>query len=138
MDFTSSQEDLHESRALALAAAEILLTKKGRDLTVYDMDGTSSVTDYYVLVTAGSAVQVRALADELDDRLSERDRPPLRIEGKSGGSWVLVDFGDVIVNVFDKSSRSFYDLDRLLSSGIRVDISDVISAVDEKFSLKNK
>ncbi len=124
-----------DSTALAREAVKILLEKKGIEVALFDVREKSSVTDYYVNVTGRSSSNVAALADDVDVKLSELGRSPLRTEGKRGGAWILVDFGDVIVNVFDRASRDFYNLDRHFPEESRVDISDLISEVDAKFDI---
>lgn len=124
-----------DSTALAREAVKLLLEKKGIDVSLFDVREKSSVTDYYVNVTGRSSSNVAALADDVDVKMSELGRAPLRTEGRRGGSWILVDFGDVIVNVFDKASREFYNLDRHFPAESRIDISDLVSEVDAKFDL---
>ena len=124
-----------ESTTLAREAVKILLEKKGIKVALFDVREKSSVTDYYINVTGRSGSNVAALADEVDVKLSERGRSPLRTEGKRGNSWILVDFGDVIVNVFDRESREFYNLDRHFPEGSQLDISDLVAEVDAKFDL---
>ena len=124
-----------DSTALAREAVKILLEKKGIDVALFDVREKSSVTDYYVNVTGRSSSNVAALADDVDVKLSELGRAPLRTEGKRGGTWILVDFGDVIVNVFDRASRDFYNLDRHFPEESRIDISDLVSEVDAKFDI---
>lgn len=125
----------NDSTTLAREAVKLLLEKKGIDVTLFDVREKSSVTDYYVNVTGRSSSNVAALADDVDVKMSELGRAPLRTEGRRGGSWILVDFGDVIVNVFDKASREFYNLDRHFPAECRLDISDLVSEVDAKFDL---
>ena len=91
----------------------------------------------YINITATSSTAVVALADEVAEKMSERGKRPSRIEGRSGAAWILVDFTDVILNVFDRQSREFYDIDRLLPADRRMDIEPIKAKVDEKFSLKN-
>ncbi len=124
-----------DSGTLAREAVKILLEKKGIKVALFDVREKSSVTDYYINVTGRSSSNVAALADEVDVKLSERGRSPLRTEGRRGNSWILVDFGDVIVNVFDRESREFYNLDRHFPEGSQIDISDLVSEVDAKFDL---
>lgn len=124
-----------DSGTLAREAVKILLEKKGIKVSLFDVREKSSVTDYYINVTGRSSSNVAALADEVDVKLSERGRSPLRTEGRRGNSWILVDFGDVIVNVFDRESREFYNLDRHFPEGSQIDISDLVSEVDAKFDL---
>lgn len=119
-----------ESGTLAREAVKILIERKGIDVKLFDVREKSSVTDYYVNVTGRSSTNVAALADEVDAKLSERGRTPLRTEGRRGNNWILVDFGDVIVNVFDRASRDFYNLDRHFPEESLVDISGLIAEVD--------
>ena len=130
-------ENINNSTVLAREAVKILLEKKGIAVALFDVREKSSVTDYYINVTGRSSSQVAALADDVDVKLSELGRSPLRTEGKRGNGWILVDFGDVIINVFDRSSREFYNLDRHFPEESRVDISDLVSEVDKKFEIKN-
>ena len=95
-----------------------------------------AITDFYINVTGKSNMHVSSLADELCDKLHELGRDVLRIEGRNTGAWVLCDYGDVIVNVFDKQSRDFYNLDRLLPMEARVDIELLEKEVDAKFEIK--
>lgn len=124
-----------ESGTLAREAVKILIEKKGIDVKLFDVREKSSVTDYYVNVTGRSSSNVASLADDVDVLLSERGRTPLRTEGRRGNAWILVDFGDVIVNVFDRVSRDFYSLDRHLPEGSEIDISDLVAEVDAKFDI---
>ena len=124
-----------ESGTLAREAVKILIERKGIDVKLFDVREKSSVTDYYVNVTGRSSTNVAALADEVDVKLSERGRAALRTEGKRGNGWILVDFGDVIVNVFDRSSREFYNLDRHFPEESLLDISDLVAEVDAKLDI---
>ena len=99
-------ENINNSTVLAREAVKILLEKKGIAVALFDVREKSSVTDYYINVTGRSSSQVAALADDVDVKLSELGRSPLRTEGKRGNGWILVDFGDVIINVFDRASRA--------------------------------
>lgn len=127
-----------DSLTLAKKIAGILIEKKAVDVSVYAVYEESSVTDYYVNATGRSSTQVCALADEVVDKLSEEGRDALRVEGRSGKAWLLVDFGDVIVNVFDRPSREFYNFDRLMPQNGRVDLADVIAEIDKKYDVNKK
>ena len=130
-------ENINNSTVVAREAVKILLEKKGIAVALFDVREKSSVTDYYINVTGRSSSQVAALADDVDVKLSELGRSVLRTEGKRGNGWILVDFGDVIINVFDRASREFYNLDRHFPEESRVDISDLVAEVDKKFEIKN-
>ena len=118
---------------LARAIAKILIEKKGIDVTLYDVREKTSVTDFYVNVTGRSSTHVSSLADEVDYLIGLKGRNSARIEGRQGNSWILVDYLDVIVNVFDREARDFYNFERLMPEGSMVDISDIVRDVDEKY-----
>jgi len=122
--------------ALARKICAVLIEKKGIDVRLYNVTGESPITDYYINATGRSQNNVAALSNYVEDELAKLDISALRVEGRSGGAWVLVDFGDVIVNVFDKESRSLYNLDRLMPGGSELDISDIVKEVDEKLNAK--
>ena len=126
-----------DSDVLAREAVKILLEKKAHDVKMFYVKDVTSITDYYVNATGRSSTQVAALADELAKLFSERGRSALRTEGRAANAWILVDYGDLIVNVFDKPSREFYSFDRHLPAESEIDISDLIAEVDKKFELNN-
>lgn len=123
------------SEVLSKEICKILLEKLAKDVKMFYVEDFTSVTDYYINVTGRSRSQVMALADDVVDLTKERGREALRVEGKSGGTWILCDFGDVIVNVFDKESREFYNLDRHLPRESEMDISALVKEVDDKFDI---
>ncbi len=122
------------SDALAYEAVKILIEKKARSVSLFCVKEKSAITDYYINVTGGSTTQVAALADLLDEKLSERGRTALRVEGRRENTWLLVDYGDVIVNIFIREMREFYDLDRLFSDSDRVDITPLVNEVNAKMN----
>ena len=101
------------AKELALACRDILESKKGANVSVISVEGRSDITDYLVLATGTSAPHVKALADELEYKLSLRDVYPLHTDGVGTRSWQIVDFGTVMVHVFDRESREFFNLDKL-------------------------
>ncbi len=129
--------NLNDSKILADEAVKVLLEKQGLEIKLYDMRGREAITEFYINVTGKSAMHTSSLADDLSDKLSELGRDALRVEGRRSDTWVLVDYGDVIVNVFDKESREFYNLDRLLPADAIVDITELVKIVDAKFDIKN-
>ena len=127
--------NINDAGTLAREAVKVLIEKKALDVKLFDVRDKTSVTDFYVNATGRSSTQVAALADDVDEKLSELGRTPLRIEGRAGREWLLVDFGDVIVNVFDKNSREFYNFDRHLPEDSQLDISELVAEVDRKFDI---
>ena len=126
-----------EISPLAHDIVAILIEHKGLDVRLYNVTGESSITDFYINVTGRSSTQVDALAYLVCDKLSERGIKELRVEGREGRAWILVDYGDVILNVFDKPSRDFYSFDRHLPEGSEVDIADIVLEVDKKLQINN-
>ena len=124
------------SEALAREAVKILLEKKGIDVRLYNVTDTGAITDFYIVVTGRSLTHVASLSDDLCMLLAERGRNEARIEGKRGNSWILVDYLDVIVNIFDREARDFYNFERLLDQNSLVNIDDLVSEVDKKFDTK--
>jgi len=101
---------------MALTIAEAADDRKGEDILILKVDEVSYLADFFVLVTGLSTVQVRAIARSIEDSVEEHfQRFPLRTEGKAEGSWVLQDFGEVIVHIFLPEERQFYNLDAFWS-----------------------
>ena len=120
------------SYEVACAAVKTLMKMKGSNIKLFCVKDTSSVTDYYITVTGRSKTQVSALAEEVVYQLGLCGKDAARVEGKRGDSWILVDFIDVIVQVFDKESRAFYDFDRLLADAELIDISHIEEELDNE------
>lgn len=120
------------SYEVACAAVKALIKMKGSAIKLYCVKDTSSVTDYYITVTGRSKTQVSALAEEVVYQLGEEGRAVARVEGSRGDSWILVDYIDVIVQVFDQESRNFYDFDRLLSDAEPIDIAPIEAELDNE------
>ena len=97
----------------ALQCAEAALDKKAVDLVVLDVGGLTSIADYLVICTGRSDRQVQGIAQAIDEQLRTHGHRPIAIEGMTRGQWVLMDYADVIVHVFYKPVREFYDLERL-------------------------
>lgn len=101
------------------AAAE----KKAIDPTVLDLRGISTFTDFFVIVTGANRRQVQAISDEVVEQLKRSGNPAARVEGYQNAEWVLVDYGDFVVHIFDDKARRFYDLERLWREARRRDLS---------------
>ncbi len=111
-----------EGRDRALAAVKAGAEKKAENPVVLDVRGLSGVADYFVLLTADSDRQAAAVADAVDEALSGLGAPRHGAAGRSGGGWVLLDFGDVVVHVMSPESRGFYDLEGLWADARRVPV----------------
>lgn len=103
------------SRELALEVAKMLSEKKAIDITLINISEKSSFADYFVNLTAGSERQLGALANEVEDKMAELGCVPKSSEGKPETGWILVDCGDVIINLFTRDIRDKYSLDKIWS-----------------------
>ena len=120
---------------LARAAVAVLVEKKALDVRLFEVGEENPITDFYINATGRSSTQVASLADEIVYKLGLLGRDTSKIEGRRANAWILVDYGDVIVNVFDRESREFYGLDRLIPAETERDISDIVSQVDKKLEI---
>lgn len=93
--------------------SEWLLDRKGEDIVAIDLRKVAEFADYFMICTGTSDVQVRALADAVIEGMKEADQRPLHVEGYDSRKWVLIDFVDVVVHVFQPEEREFYALERL-------------------------
>ena len=114
---SAGDEGLDARIESALRAAS---DKKALDLVVLDLRPVATFTDYFLIVSGTNARQVQAIADEITERLRREGTRAERIEGYKTAEWVLVDYGDFIVHIFEDKARRFYDLERLWREGIRV------------------
>lgn len=112
-----------DARTLAQAIHDILYDKRGRNIKVLHVEDKTVIADYFVLCTGTSSTQVRGLADEVGYRTGLRGVNPITTEGRGNSSWVLLDYGTVIVHVFNREARDFYNLDKLYSDTTEVDIN---------------
>lgn len=117
-------------KEMALLLAQAMDSKKGKDIRVLETDGVTTLADYFVLCSGSSAPQLKALADAGEKAMKDQGILPHHVEGHRGGTWILQDYGDVVVHVFDKEARAFYDLDRLWADAKTVDLSDVLAQPD--------
>ncbi len=109
---------MKEPRELAIEMAEFLYTKKGENIQVLDVSHLTSITDFFVIVSARNTLQCRAMAEDLEDHLIESEQiEARRKEGYRESRWVVLDYGSVIVHLFHEQEREFYNIERLWSDG---------------------
>ena len=113
-----------ESIDIAQLALRAMASKKARDLTVLDLRGLTVIADYFVIATASSPVNSRAVVDAVLEEARTAGIKGIVPEGLGDAAWVLLDLGDVIIHVFDEEHRQFYQLERLWSDAPRVPIPD--------------
>ena len=117
------------STELALAAAHAMDDKKGENILILDVSGLLVVTDVFLLASGTSTRHVRSLMDDAEVALREIDRRPIRREGAEYGEWVLLDYGDVVIHVFEKETRAYYDLERLWADAPQIAFTPRVSEI---------
>ncbi len=125
MEKENVQIDLRgaESFEIAKEAAWALYRKKGIDIHLFRVDDTTVIADYYVICSGRASTHLNALADETKYRLDLAGVTSYRTEGRDGGEWLLVDFGAVIVHIFSREAREYYNLERLVNPENEVDLT---------------
>jgi len=119
------------AHVLAGGAVDGLLSKKGRDVFIMDMRAVSGIADYFVIGTGDSELHIKALAGAVKDWIRDRyDERPWHTEGKDYYQWVLLDYVDVVVHIFNEEKRAFYDLERLWGDAPSETVADEGSAAD--------
>lgn len=116
---------MNHSKEMARIAYHALSDKKGEDIKIIDITGISVLADYFIIANGNSDSQVSALVDHVEEELHKAGYPLKQREGRAGASWILLDFGDVIVHVFDKENRLFYDLERIWKDGKDIDAEEL-------------
>ena len=112
-------------KEVAAAAVKTLDAKQAKDITLLRTADVTVLADYFVICTATSSTHVKTLTDEVDRVLSDMGEPPMRREGYRGGGWILLDFGCVIVHIFQEDLREFYNLEHLWGDAQEVPLSSL-------------
>ena len=107
-------------------AVKALDSKKAKNITALKVDDLTILANYFVIASASSTTQVKALADEVEYQLGEKGVKPKGIEGYQSKEWIVLDYYDIIVHVFLEETRDFYQLERLWADGTPVDISGIV------------
>lgn len=105
------------SKKMVKLAFEALDEKKGEDIQIIEIKDISIIADYFIIANGTNSSQVDALVHSVSDKLSKEGFEPKRIEGVRSASWILMDYGDVVVHVFSKEDRLFYNLERIWRDG---------------------
>lgn len=112
---------MDQALSMAKIAYDALDEKKGEAIKVINISQISVVADYFIIADGTSDSQVKALVENVEEKLAKAGYHPKQTEGSRNAAWVLLDYGDIIVHVFDKENRSFYNLERIWSDGTEVD-----------------
>lgn len=113
---------MDRAKLMAKLAHKALDDKKGEDIKIIDISQISVMADYFVIANGTNESQVKALVENVEEELAKEGIEVKQREGYGLGNWVLLDFGEIIVHVFDKENRLFYDLERIWRDGKTVDV----------------
>lgn len=114
------------TREVAIAATKALDSKKGMDIKLLKIDRVSTLADYFLICTGTSNTHVKTLCDYVEYAVEQIGEPLIGREGHRGNTWVLLDYGCLVVHVFTDEARKFYDLERLWADAEVVDLQDII------------
>ena len=107
-------------------ACKTLDEKKALDIKVIDIHEVSVIADYFVIASGSNLNQVQAMVDNVEEQLGRAGYEPKQVEGTRGSNWILMDYGDLIIHVFDEENRLFYDLERIWRDGKEVDAEEFL------------
>ena len=107
----------NKSKEMAKLAIQALEDKKAEDIKVIDISEVSVIADYFIIANGTNRSQIQAMSDNVEEILGRAGYPLKQIEGYQNANWVLLDFNDVIIHIFDKENRLFYDLERIWRDG---------------------
>ncbi|MCI7042754.1 MAG: ribosome silencing factor [Lachnospiraceae bacterium] len=115
----------NKTKEFAVLAVEALEDKKAEDIAIIDISEVSVIADYFIIAGGNNKSQIQALSDVVDEKLGRAGLPLKQIEGYNNANWILLDFGDIIVHIFDKENRLFYDLERIWCDGKKIELNDL-------------
>lgn len=126
--------DVSSIQALVGKAILALEDKKSEDIRIIDISKVSVIADYFIIANGNNVSQIQAMSDEVEETLYKAGCPLKQKEGYNNANWVLLDFGDIIIHIFDKENRLFYDLERIWRDGVLIDPDEIksIGKSDEK------
>ena len=119
------EQTMNKSAEMAKLAIEALEDKKAEEIKVIDISEVSVIADYFIIAGGTNRSQIQALSDNVDEKLTRAGYPSRQIEGYDTANWILMDFQDIIVHIFDKENRLLYDLERIWRDGKQIDPENI-------------
>lgn len=110
-----------ENREIALLAVNALEDKKAEDIRIIDISEISTIADYFIIADGSNKSQIQAMADNVSEMLGRAGVTVRQIEGYQNANWILMDFQDIIIHIFDRENRLFYDLERIWRDGVPIE-----------------
>ncbi len=117
--------DKNLSKKMALIAYRALEDKKAEDIRMIDIEHVSVIADYFLIATGANRNQVQALAENVEEKLYKAGFEKKQTEGYTSGNWILLDYGDIVIHIFDRENRLFYDLERIWRDGNSISIEEL-------------
>lgn len=114
-----------EAKEMAKLAIQALEDKKADDIKVIDISDVSTIADYFIIASGKNRSQIQAMCDNVDEALGRAGVSIKQTEGYKNANWILMDYGDIIVHIFDTENRLFYDLERIWRDGKEMDKSEL-------------
>ena len=114
-----------QSKEMAKLAYQALSEKKAEDIRIIDISEISVIADYFIIASGSNANQLQAMQDSVDEQLYKAGYLAKQIEGNQRSSWILMDYSDIIVHIFSKEDRLFYDLERIWRDGKDIDLEEL-------------
>ncbi len=116
---------MKDSAKYAGIAYRALEDKKGEDIRILDISNVSIIADYFVIASGSNTNQLLAMCDDVQEKLHKAGLDLRQMEGNRSSSWILLDYGDIIIHLFSRDDRLFYDLERIWGDGKEIDIADI-------------
>ncbi len=116
---------MERAKMIVKKAYDALIDKKGEDIKVIEIGKLSTVADYFIIANGSNAPHVESLVDNVEEELLKEKIHPERIEGIKSSGWILMDYNDVVVHVFSKEDRLFYDLERIWRDGKEINVEEL-------------
>lgn len=123
---------MNREQEMVSIACKAIDDKKALDIKVIDIREVSVIADYFVITSGSNLNQVQAIVDNVEEQLGRAGFEPKQIEGTRNSNWILMDYGDLIIHVFDEENRLFYDLERIWRDGKELDVSEFLKQVNCK------
>lgn len=117
---------MNREKEMTKIALKALDDKMAMDVKVIDINQVSVLADYFIIASGSNQNQVQAMVDNVDEMMTKAGYEPKQIEGTKNSSWILMDYGDLIIHVFDEENRLFYDLERIWRDGKVIDMKDFL------------
>ena len=116
---------MNQSKEMTRIAVAAMEEKKAQDVKIIDIEHISTLADYFVIASGTNRNQVQAMADNVEEMLGKAGFEPKQIEGYQNANWILMDYGDVVLHLFDEENRLFYDLERIWRDGKLIGIEQI-------------